>query len=52
MPQMAPISWLTLFLYFSMIFLLFNCLNYFIISHKAPMSESKMFSSNSLVWKW
>nr|YP_009741700.1 ATP synthase F0 subunit 8 [Thaumatosmylus hainanus]QID76379.1 ATP synthase F0 subunit 8 [Thaumatosmylus hainanus] len=52
MPQMAPISWLTLFIYFSIIFMLFNCLNYFITTYNSPLNELKTFSTNSLTWKW
>nr|AMW67894.1 ATP synthase F0 subunit 8 [Heterosmylus sp. YW-2016] len=52
MPQMAPINWLTLFLYFSVIYVLFNCLNYFILTYKAPTPKKMMFSINSLNWKW
>nr|YP_010004083.1 ATP synthase F0 subunit 8 [Gryposmylus pennyi]QNR01163.1 ATP synthase F0 subunit 8 [Gryposmylus pennyi] len=52
MPQMAPINWLTLFLYFSFIYLLFNCLNYFIFLYKAPLPKKMVFSINSLNWKW
>nr|WKU84044.1 ATP synthase F0 subunit 8 [Ocyptamus priscilla] len=53
MPQMAPISWLFLFMFFTMIFILFNIMNYYIYS---PMtSKSKNFTkinSHSMNWKW
>nr|QWB85693.1 ATP synthase F0 subunit 8 [Peithona prionoides] len=51
MPQMAPLSWLTLFIFFMMIYFLFNILNYFIFSYKIKMSKKekkKLF----LNWKW
>nr|YP_010895226.1 ATP synthase F0 subunit 8 [Orthoprosopa grisea]WJW73765.1 ATP synthase F0 subunit 8 [Orthoprosopa grisea] len=53
MPQMAPISWLTLFLLFSVIFMLFNMMNYFI--YKPPILKSNIknkMSINSMNWKW
>nr|YP_010587278.1 ATP synthase F0 subunit 8 [Allobaccha apicalis]WAB45758.1 ATP synthase F0 subunit 8 [Allobaccha apicalis] len=53
MPQMAPISWLSLFIFFSLIFIMFNLMNYFIYT---PLSsKSKNFNkiiTNSMNWKW
>nr|AMP43810.1 ATP synthase F0 subunit 8 [Suragina sp. KW-2016] len=53
MPQMAPISWLLLFIIFSITFVLFNMTNYFFFilnPKKSEMLEKK--KSNSLNWKW
>nr|QEJ81480.1 ATP synthase F0 subunit 8 [Luciola sp. FM20] len=51
MPQMAPLSWLSLFIYFMMIFLSFNMMNYFSFTYK-----KKFFKQNKniklLIWKW
>nr|YP_010713160.1 ATP synthase F0 subunit 8 [Thaumatomyia glabra]WDA94052.1 ATP synthase F0 subunit 8 [Thaumatomyia glabra] len=53
MPQMAPINWLFLFILFSVIFLLFNVMNYYSILPSSPKSLStKSFKTNSLNWKW
>nr|YP_010713134.1 ATP synthase F0 subunit 8 [Cadrema minor]WDA94013.1 ATP synthase F0 subunit 8 [Cadrema minor] len=53
MPQMAPINWLFLFLLFSMIFLLFNVMNYYSIIPKTPDSKkTSELKTNSLNWKW
>nr|YP_010713095.1 ATP synthase F0 subunit 8 [Meromyza saltatrix]WDA93961.1 ATP synthase F0 subunit 8 [Meromyza saltatrix] len=53
MPQMAPINWLFLFLMFSMIFLLFNMMNYYSIIPSSPkLNLLKMMKTNSLNWKW
>nr|ATN41155.1 ATP synthase F0 subunit 8 [Diptera sp. 59 LC-2017] len=53
MPQMAPINWLFLFILFSMVFLLFNILNYYSILPMSPKSLSfKKIKTNSLNWKW
>nr|YP_009240889.1 ATP synthase F0 subunit 8 [Simulium aureohirtum]AKN23376.1 ATP synthase F0 subunit 8 [Simulium aureohirtum] len=56
MPQMAPISWLTLFILFTVIFILFNIMNYFCIVF-TPSSDSKkegktQLTPPSLNWKW
>nr|YP_010371611.1 ATP synthase F0 subunit 8 [Sphegina sp.]UOW81239.1 ATP synthase F0 subunit 8 [Sphegina sp.] len=54
MPQMAPINWLSLFLLFSLIFILFNMMNYFIYLPTTPKSKSLNFkkTTNSMNWKW
>nr|ALO76959.1 ATP synthase F0 subunit 8 [Scraptia sp. SCR03] len=51
MPQMSPLNWLTLMIFFIMIFILFNNLNYFNFLYKNKSSSlSKKFSSYN--WKW
>nr|UJG45387.1 ATP synthase F0 subunit 8 [Nemoura flexuosa] len=52
MPQMAPISWLTLFIAFSLILLIFNFVNYYSFLPKTPEVSQKAISSNSMNWKW
>nr|QBF44158.1 ATP synthase F0 subunit 8 [Simulium quinquestriatum] len=56
MPQMAPISWLSLFILFSMIFMLFNIMNYFCIVFAPSMnmedSKTSQLTPPSLNWKW
>nr|YP_010254866.1 ATP synthase F0 subunit 8 [Amphinemura claviloba]QUA05812.1 ATP synthase F0 subunit 8 [Amphinemura claviloba] len=52
MPQMAPISWLTLFIAFSLILLIFNFVNYYSFLPKSPEITQKTISSNSMNWKW
>nr|YP_010709541.1 ATP synthase F0 subunit 8 [Rhagonycha nigroimpressa]WCS40137.1 ATP synthase F0 subunit 8 [Rhagonycha nigroimpressa]WRO44848.1 ATP synthase F0 subunit 8 [Rhagonycha nigroimpressa] len=53
MPQMAPLSWLNLFIYFIMVFMFFNSLNYFFYNKSSISQEKKnlkkMISSS---WKW
>nr|ALO77636.1 ATP synthase F0 subunit 8 [Calleida angusticollis] len=53
MPQMAPMSWLSLYLMFTLIFLLFNFLNYymFFIKNTKKMIKNKYLNKN-LNWKW
>nr|ULR86964.1 ATP synthase F0 subunit 8 [Macquartia sp. 2 HNL-2022a] len=53
MPQMAPINWLSLFIIFSMTFIMFNIMNYFLYSPSSPkfnLIKNKL--TNSLNWKW
>nr|UOU85204.1 ATP synthase F0 subunit 8 [Empis stercorea] len=53
MPQMAPIGWLSLFIIFTMTFMLFAIMNYYSFLPPTPKtSEFYSTSSNSLNWKW
>nr|WJW73921.1 ATP synthase F0 subunit 8 [Copestylum sp. ECU3] len=52
MPQMAPISWLSLFILFLIIFLLFNMMNYFIYSPSMDKKKTNKIYTNSMPWKW
>nr|QIV24565.1 ATP synthase F0 subunit 8 [Phaolus metallicus] len=51
MPQMAPLNWLTLLLFFTSIFLVFNMINFFTFNYfvkKTPYKETKIQYN----WKW
>nr|YP_010022527.1 ATP synthase F0 subunit 8 [Fannia scalaris]QOP39375.1 ATP synthase F0 subunit 8 [Fannia scalaris] len=39
MPQMAPISWLSLFIIFSITFMIFNMMNYYSFNPSMPKSN-------------
>nr|UJI65703.1 ATP synthase F0 subunit 8 [Glossina austeni] len=53
MPQMAPISWLSLFIIFSMSFMIFNMMNYYSFSPTMPKSKFlKNKNFLSMNWKW
>nr|YP_010835992.1 ATP synthase F0 subunit 8 [Rhabdiopteryx christinae]WGC89511.1 ATP synthase F0 subunit 8 [Rhabdiopteryx christinae] len=52
MPQMAPISWLTLFIAFSLILLIFNFMNYYSFLPKTPEISEKKISQTPLNWSW
>uniref|UniRef100_UPI00315D759F ATP synthase F0 subunit 8 n=1 Tax=Paraclius curvispinus TaxID=3133235 RepID=UPI00315D759F len=53
MPQMAPLSWLSLYLVFSITLILFCIMNYYIFMPQVPSkSSSKKMVKNSLNWKW
>nr|AML26316.1 ATP synthase F0 subunit 8 [Hydrophilidae sp. BMNH 1274335] len=51
MPQMAPINWLFLFIFFIVIFMMFNSMNYF--SFKYPIKLTKFSMKKKIMnWKW
>nr|QOV03282.1 ATP synthase F0 subunit 8 [Suillia bicolor] len=53
MPQMAPIGWLSLFIIFSITFMLFNVMNYYSVLPVTPQSQSKKnIQYKSMSWKW
>nr|UJG45413.1 ATP synthase F0 subunit 8 [Rhithrogena germanica] len=52
MPQMAPLSWLTLFIVFSLTLILFNLVNYFLFNPSAPTGSSSDFKTTPFNWKW
>nr|WGO58071.1 ATP synthase F0 subunit 8 [Rhabdoblatta omei] len=51
MPQMMPLSWLTLYLFFIMMLLIFSFINYYSFIPQS-FSSSKNMSSKTLSWKW
>nr|YP_009484290.1 ATP synthase F0 subunit 8 [Callipogon relictus]AVR43547.1 ATP synthase F0 subunit 8 [Callipogon relictus]WDD39335.1 ATP synthase F0 subunit 8 [Callipogon relictus] len=51
MPQMAPLNWLTLFLFFSISFLTFNSINYFSFWYINSIKQVKV-TKISTNWKW
>nr|UPL65782.1 ATPase subunit 8 [Anacestra spiniger] len=51
MPQMAPLWWDILFIYFLMVFLMINMLIYFNKNYK-PLTNMMKKSINSMKWKW
>nr|YP_010046741.1 ATP synthase F0 subunit 8 [Culiseta inconspicua]QPJ78685.1 ATP synthase F0 subunit 8 [Culiseta inconspicua] len=53
MPQMAPISWLTLFLIFSLTLVIFNIKNYFCFFYNSNQTPQNMnIKSHKMNWKW
>nr|YP_010557130.1 ATP synthase F0 subunit 8 [Ceriodaphnia cornuta]UYS92818.1 ATP synthase F0 subunit 8 [Ceriodaphnia cornuta] len=54
MPQIWPMNWILLMLFFVSIFVLFISLVYFNSLHSTAMElqESKSLKSNMLNWKW
>nr|YP_010693181.1 ATP synthase F0 subunit 8 [Zeugodacus rubellus]WCB98427.1 ATP synthase F0 subunit 8 [Zeugodacus rubellus] len=53
MPQMAPINWLSLFIIFSLTFILFSMMNYYSTLPQTPKSKiSHKHMSTPFNWKW
>nr|YP_010481014.1 ATP synthase F0 subunit 8 [Perula sp. 1 HFZ-2022c]UVN16536.1 ATP synthase F0 subunit 8 [Perula sp. 1 HFZ-2022c] len=54
MPQMMPINWMISFIYFIIIFIIFNMMNYYIFNFKLNKSslKKKFFLNKKLFWKW
>nr|YP_010140016.1 ATP synthase F0 subunit 8 [Aulacochilus grouvellei]QQK56315.1 ATP synthase subunit 8 [Aulacochilus grouvellei] len=53
MPQMAPLNWLILFIYFVMIFLFINSMNYYLFYYTPKFFQINKFSHLPMLnWKW
>nr|YP_009694672.1 ATP synthase F0 subunit 8 [Thitarodes damxungensis]QEI59713.1 ATP synthase F0 subunit 8 [Thitarodes damxungensis] len=53
MPQMYPLNWIMLFIFFIFIFILFNILNYYIYLNKSNyFNNNLLFKKINLTWKW
>nr|UUC05244.1 ATP synthase F0 subunit 8 [Microrhagus sp. ZM-2022] len=50
MYQMSPLSWMTLMVYFILIYLIINTLNYFNFKNQIKFSTTPTFKS--INWKW
>nr|APX40567.1 ATP synthase F0 subunit 8 [Galeruca interrupta] len=51
MPQMMPLYWLTLMLFFILIFFMFNNINYFNFFYKIKTTKNQLTKLN-YNWKW
>nr|YP_010946937.1 ATP synthase F0 subunit 8 [Sigmella digitalis]WGO57694.1 ATP synthase F0 subunit 8 [Sigmella digitalis] len=52
MPQMMPLSWTLLYLFFLTLFLLFTFMNYYSHIPTPLKSSTKSIHTNSMNWKW
>nr|YP_009967175.1 ATP synthase FO subunit 8 [Chalcidica minea]APO08593.1 ATP synthase FO subunit 8 [Chalcidica minea] len=53
MPQMMPINWIFMLLFFILIFFLFNIMNYYIFTfNNMNNSIKKMIKIKNFNWKW
>nr|APT41563.1 ATP synthase F0 subunit 8 [Trichophoromyia ininii] len=53
MPQMAPLMWLSLFIFFLVMYLMFNIINYFsYITLNKSESNNKSLKMSESTWKW
>nr|ALO76971.1 ATP synthase F0 subunit 8 [Malachiinae sp. GENSP01] len=51
MPQMSPLNWILLLLFFSIIFIMINMINYFIMKYQNK--NIKTLSKKEMnFWKW
>nr|APX39800.1 ATP synthase F0 subunit 8 [Gonioctena aegrota] len=51
MPQMMPLNWLTLFFYFTLIFMMFNIMNYYMFLYPIKTSSTNK-NYIKFNWKW
>nr|ALO77196.1 ATP synthase F0 subunit 8 [Alleculinae sp. ALL01] len=51
MPQMAPLSWLTLMITFSLILIMFNVVNYYSLMYNIKTKKIEM-TQKEKTWKW
>nr|ACI29355.1 ATP synthase F0 subunit 8 [Myrmeleon immaculatus] len=52
MPQMSPLSWWMLFIYFIMLLIMFSIVNYYIFCYPPQKVESTSIITKSMNWKW
>uniref|UniRef100_A0AAU6QFM0 ATP synthase F0 subunit 8 n=1 Tax=Nepsalus decorillus TaxID=2950594 RepID=A0AAU6QFM0_9NEOP len=52
MPQMSPLSWWMLFMYFIMLMLMFSIMNYYIFFYTMTKKDSIKLKIKSMNWKW
>nr|YP_009750085.1 ATP synthase F0 subunit 8 [Eudarcia gwangneungensis]QIJ46444.1 ATP synthase F0 subunit 8 [Eudarcia gwangneungensis] len=52
MPQMMPINWILLLMFFISCFILFNIVNYYIFYKKINFFNKKIFKFKIFFWKW
>nr|URH16830.1 ATP synthase F0 subunit 8 [Glyptotermes pubescens] len=52
MPQMMPLSWLTLFIMFASTLILFATMNYYSYTPKTKTSKKSEIKKKELNWKW
>nr|WRO45250.1 ATP synthase F0 subunit 8 [Majangella moultoni] len=52
MPQMMPLNWLLLFLFFSILLIMFNIANYYMPVNKSTSLLPTKLSIKTLNWKW
>nr|YP_009740904.1 ATP synthase F0 subunit 8 [Euthystira luteifemora]QID03918.1 ATP synthase F0 subunit 8 [Euthystira luteifemora] len=52
MPQMSPIMWFSLFVFFSTTMILFNQMIFFSYKPNIIKIMKKSMKSNNIIWKW
>nr|AEP27537.1 ATP synthase F0 subunit 8 [Larinus turbinatus] len=51
MPQMAPLNWLSMYMLFSMLFLISVIMNYYSFLYTPKIKTSKI-KTKTINWKW
>nr|YP_009522473.1 ATP synthase F0 subunit 8 [Micronecta sahlbergii]AXQ02196.1 ATP synthase F0 subunit 8 [Micronecta sahlbergii] len=51
MPQMSPMYWLSLFMMFNLLIMMFTQMIYF-SNNKQPVIKMNKISSQNMNWKW
>nr|YP_010414778.1 ATP synthase F0 subunit 8 [Mythimna unipuncta]YP_010627125.1 ATP synthase F0 subunit 8 [Targalla apicifascia]URT60132.1 ATP synthase F0 subunit 8 [Mythimna unipuncta]WBK26816.1 ATP synthase F0 subunit 8 [Targalla apicifascia] len=53
MPQMMPINWMISFVFFLLVYLIFNIMNYYIFNNKKLNKNNNLsFKLKNFNWKW
>nr|YP_009434154.1 ATP synthase F0 subunit 8 [Mylabris aulica]APB02820.1 ATP synthase F0 subunit 8 [Mylabris aulica] len=52
MPQMAPLNWLSLMIYFILVFLILNSMNFYTFIYPSKTSKTSGKSLIKINWKW
>nr|YP_010946287.1 ATP synthase F0 subunit 8 [Allacta robusta]WGO57005.1 ATP synthase F0 subunit 8 [Allacta robusta] len=52
MPQMMPLSWLNMFMFFITMYMLFNTMNYFTMNKMKFKFYKMNLTSKVTSWKW
>nr|YP_010620944.1 ATP synthase F0 subunit 8 [Catara rugosicollis]WAX39288.1 ATP synthase F0 subunit 8 [Catara rugosicollis] len=52
MPQMMPLSWMILFIFFSIMYMLFNFINYYSYIPSKNLNNKESINIKMLNWKW
>nr|YP_010166689.1 ATP synthase F0 subunit 8 [Nebrioporus vagrans]QRV62780.1 ATP synthase F0 subunit 8 [Nebrioporus vagrans] len=52
MPQMAPMNWIILYMFFSLMFIFFNFMNYYMFMINSKTEKMNKILDKNLSWKW
>nr|YP_010414548.1 ATP synthase F0 subunit 8 [Austrogymnocnemia maculata]URT60714.1 ATP synthase F0 subunit 8 [Austrogymnocnemia maculata] len=52
MPQMSPLSWWLLFIYFILLLAVFSIVNYYIFFYTPQKQDLISLKTKSMNWKW
>nr|QRW36257.1 ATP synthase F0 subunit 8 [Deronectes hispanicus] len=52
MPQMAPMNWLILYMFFFIILIMFNFMTYYMFLLKNKLDIKNKINSKKFLWKW